>query len=42
VEVLESLGMVLIPSDSEDHLGGFMFFVDPKHVSHCVFYMRKR
>lgn len=42
VGVLESLSMELIPSDSEDHLGGLMFFVDPKHARHCVFYMRKR
>ncbi len=42
VEVLENLGMELIPGDSEYHLGGLMFFVDPKHTRHCVFYMRKR
>ena len=39
---IRSLGMELIPSDSEDHLGGLMFFVDPKHARHCVFYMCKR
>lgn len=40
--LLNTLGLGLIPSDPEDHLGGRMFFVDPKHVRHCVFYMRKR
>ena len=40
--ILNDLGLELIASDSEGHLGGRMFFVDPKHVRHCVFYMRKR
>ena len=39
--VLESLSMDLIESKSEDQLGGLMFFTDPKHARHCVFYMRK-
>jgi len=38
---LEKLGMALIESESEDQLGGFMFFTDPKHARHCVFYVRK-
>jgi len=38
---LEKLGMALIESESEDQLGGLMFFTDPKHARHCVFYMRK-
>jgi SAM-dependent methyltransferase len=42
LSTLEDLGMELIPNDSKDQLGGLMFFTDPKHVSHCVFYMRKR
>ena len=40
--ILEGLSMELIPSDSEDQLGGLIFFIDPKHARHCVFYMRKR
>ncbi|MBA7711884.1 hypothetical protein ES703_120851 [subsurface metagenome] len=40
-EGLEDLGMELIESESEDQLGGLMFFTDPKHARHCVFYMRK-
>ena len=38
---LEKLGMVLIESESEDQLGGLMFFADPKQARHCVFYVRK-
>jgi len=41
LRVLEDLGMELIESESEDQLGGLMFFTDPKHARHCVFYMRK-
>lgn len=41
LEVLEDLGLELIESESEDQLGGLMFFTDPKHARHCVFYMRK-
>ena len=41
LEALEDLGMELIESESEDQLGGLMFFTDPKHTRHCVFYMRK-
>ena len=41
LEVLEDLGLELIESESEDKLGGLMFFTDPKHARHCVFYMRK-
>ena len=41
LEVLEGLGMELIESESEDQLGGLMFFTDPKPVRHCVSYMRK-
>ncbi|MBA7505583.1 hypothetical protein ES706_04252 [subsurface metagenome] len=41
LEVLDNLGMELIESESEDQLGGLMFFTDPKHAHHCVFYMRK-
>ena len=41
LEVLEDLGMELIESESEDQLGGLMFFTDPKHTRHCVSYMRK-
>jgi len=41
LEVLTGLGMKLIESESEDQLGGLMFFADPKHVRHYVFYMRK-
>jgi len=41
LEVLDKLGMELIESESEDQLGGLMFFTDPKHARHCVFYMRK-
>ena len=40
--VLEKLGMVLVESESEDQLGGLMFFTDPKQARHCVFYMCKR
>jgi len=39
--VLEDLGMELVENESEDQLGGLMFFTDPKHACHCVFYMRK-
>lgn len=41
LKALEDLGMELIESESEDQLGGLMFFTDPKHARHCVFYMRK-
>ena len=41
LEVLEDIGLELIESESEDQLGGLMFFTDPKHARHCVFYMRK-
>ena len=41
LEALEELGMELIESESEDQLGGLMFFVDPKHTRHCVFYVHK-
>jgi SAM-dependent methyltransferase len=41
LRVLEGLGMELIESESEDQLGDLMFFTDPKHARHCVFYMRK-
>lgn len=41
LEILDSLGMELIECESEDQLGGLMFFTDPKHARHCVFYMRK-
>jgi len=41
LEVLDNLGMELIEGESEDRLGGVMFFTDPKHARHCVFYMRK-
>ncbi len=41
LEVLDNLGMELVKSESEDQLGGLMFFTDPKHVRHCVFYVRK-
>jgi len=42
LKVLDSLGMELIESESEEQLGGLMFFTDPKHARHCVFHMRKR
>ena len=32
----------LIESESEDQLGGLMFFTDPKHAPHCVFHMQKK
>lgn len=41
LKALEDIGMELIESKSEDQLGGLMFFTDPKHARHCVFYMRK-
>ena len=41
LRVLEDLGMELIESESDDQLGGIMFFTDPKHAGHCVFYIRK-
>ena len=34
--------MELIEAESEDQLGGLMFFTDPKHARYCVFYVRKR
>jgi len=42
LELLDNLGMELMESESEDKLGGVMFFTDPKHARHCVFHMRKR
>lgn len=41
LRLLENLGMELIENESDDQLGGLMFFTDPKHVHHCVFYVRK-
>ncbi len=41
LRLLENLGMELIENESDDQLGGLMFFTDPKHARHCVFYMRK-
>ena len=43
-EVLEMLcrkDCTLVEADSGDDLGGVMYFTDPKHSSHCVFYVRK-
>lgn len=41
LSILEGLGMKPVPSDSVNQLCGLIFFVDPKHATHCVFYMRK-
>ena len=41
LRLLENLGMELIENESDDQLGGLMFFTDPKHARHCVFYVRK-
>jgi len=41
LKILKKLGMALIESESEDQLGGLMFFTDPKYARHCVFYTRK-
>jgi len=41
LKILEKLNMTLIESEDRDQLGGLMFFADPKHVDHCVFYTRK-
>jgi len=41
LEALGNLGMELVERESEDQLGGLMFFTDPKQARHCVFYMRK-
>ncbi len=41
LRLLENLGMELIENESDDQLGGLMFFTDPKHVRHCVFYVHK-
>ena len=42
LKILDNLGMQLIESESEEQLGGVMYFTDPKHTRHCVFYVRKR
>jgi SAM-dependent methyltransferase len=41
LRLLTNLGMELIASESDDQLGGIMFFTDPKHTRHCVFHVRK-
>ena len=35
-------GMELVAPDTEDGLGGVMYFTDPKRARHCVFHMRKK
>ena len=42
LDFLDGLGLDLIESESEEQLGGIMFFTDPKPSPHCVFQMRKR
>ena len=41
LRLLENLGMEQIESESDDQLGGLMFFTDSKHARHCVFHIRK-
>jgi SAM-dependent methyltransferase len=41
LRLLTNLGMELIESESDDQLGGLMFFTDPKQTRHCVFHIRK-
>jgi SAM-dependent methyltransferase len=41
LRLLTNLGMELIESESDDQLGGLMFFTDPKQTRHCVFHVRK-
>ena len=38
---LEGCGCTLVEPSSSGDLGGLMYFTDPKHSSHCVFYVRK-
>ena len=39
---LKSFGLELVESEDSDHLGGIMYFTDPKPTEHCVFYVRKQ
>ena len=41
LEQLKTLNLDLVAADSPSHLGGIMYFTDPKPVDHCVFYVRK-
>jgi SAM-dependent methyltransferase len=41
LSTLEQQGLELIETDSQNKLGGMMYFSDPKLVEHCVFFARK-
>jgi len=41
LKCLQALGMKLVESETENQLGGVMFFTDVKPTRHCVFYIRK-
>lgn len=41
LKFLEGYGCQLVEAESEDALGGFMYLIDPKPMSHCVFFAAK-
>jgi len=41
LSILQRNDLKLVELDSEDRLGGIMYFTDPKQARHCVFFARK-
>ena len=41
LRALQSHRLMLVEAEDPDHLGGIMYFTDPKPVDHCVFHVRK-
>jgi len=39
--ILQRHDLKLVEIESEDRLGGMMYFTDPKQARHCVFFARK-
>lgn len=41
LSILGQHGLELVEMESQNKLGGVMYFTDPKLAKHCVFFMRK-
>jgi len=41
LDILKHHGMEMMEAETPDQLGGFMYFTDPKRISHSAFYARK-
>ena len=41
LSILKQHGLELIEAESQNKLGGIMYFTDPKLAEHCVFFTRK-